>query len=84
MKIAKPSDYPVGAKWQAINDRGQIGTIWIAKKGAYMDTWYYTVTYSDGSCRLNDMDWCPSYAMCRDQIPIWNKSGKTLRFKRIK
>jgi hypothetical protein len=84
MKIAKPSKYPKDATWQATNDKGQIGTIWLEKKSQYMDMWYYSVHYSDGSSRLGDMDWCPSYSLCRDQIPIWNKNGKKLRFKRIK
>ena len=84
MHIAKPSKYPVGATWQAINDKGQTGTIWLEKKDKYLDMWVYSVVYSDGSSRFGDRDWCPSYAMCRDQIPIWNKNGKKLRFKRIK
>lgn len=82
--MRKSSKYPVGATWKASNDRGQTGTIWLAKKENYIEIWCYSVNYSDGSSRLGDSDWNPSYSMCREYIPIWNKSGKPLRFKRIK
>ena len=84
MRRTKASGYPIGAKWQATADNGKRGSIWLAKRDGDFEMWMYSVCFSDGSSRPEDGDWAASYSSCRENIPIWNKSGKRLVFKRIK
>lgn len=84
MKKSNLSNYPIGAKWRATAENGKIGNIWLAKRDDGFEMWMYSVCFSDGSSRTEDGDWASSYSACRNLIPIWNKSGKRLVFKRIK
>ena len=76
------SDYPVGATWEAKSESGKIGRIWLERRSRYTEMWMWSDSYSDNGGGTTD--WNPSYYMCRNEIPIWNKSGKKLIFKRIK
>lgn len=80
----KPSNYPVGATWEAKNNKGQTGRIELREKSKFMDTWYWSVWYQDGNGSGSETDWNPSYQMCREEIPLWNSDGSPIRFKRIK
>jgi hypothetical protein len=81
MRFRKISKYPVGAKWMGKSKGGKFGYIWLAKKDKYSEMWYWKVCYSDSSC--GECDWNLTYAMCREEIPLWNSDGSRIRFKRI-
>lgn len=76
------SKYPVGARWEATNDRKMIGCIFLEQRHENFEIWHWYVTYSDGS--FSNGDWNRSYSSCRDEIPLWNHNGTKIRFKRIK
>jgi hypothetical protein len=77
------SKYPVGATWECVTDMGTRGKITLEKMEDGFEFWRWTrVEFSDGSGI--ETDWGTSYHMCREQILIWNSSGKPIRFKRVR
>jgi len=70
--------YPVGATWVARNERGRIGKIWLEKRDQYYEMWWWSV---DGSGYKSD--WGTSYRKCKEEIPLYNSSGKPVRMKRV-
>ena len=35
------SDYPVGSTWEAINDEGSCGKIWLEKRSENIEMWMF-------------------------------------------
>lgn len=75
MRLAKKSDFPVGATWETVDERGRRGTIWLHKKDKHFDVWRWSVVLSDGSGSISD--WCMSYKQCKEEIPIYTKFKRT-------
>lgn len=73
---------PVGATWEAKTDTGKIGRIWLEQRTEYLEMWRWCTFWSDGD--VNKQDWNPTYKLCREEIPLWNKGNKKLRFRRVK
>lgn len=73
------SEHPIGATWKGIEkETGKFGYIWLAQRNEFFEVWYWSWSYSDGSRPLNAHDWCTSYRMCREELPL------NCRMKRIK
>ena len=75
--------YPIGATWEAVTESKRIGKIWLSRHEGNIEVWKYSVYERDGSYSPLSSDWGASYAVCRKNIPLWNKSGKRIIFKRI-
>ncbi len=81
----KHSKYPIGATWEAEDNTGRIGKIYLSSRNEYFEVWNTEVHYADGSSHFGDNDWYMSFAQARKFIPIYlGKDGKPIRFKRIK
>lgn len=78
----KMTEFPIGAMWEADTDNGRIGKIWLEKRGENIEMWIWAVHYIDNSGYRSD--WCPSYRMCKNEIPLWNRNGKPIIFRRVK
>lgn len=76
------SKYPVGAKWEATNDCGEMGQIWLEERFFTFEVWRWSKCYADGSGQ--QFDWGLSFRSCRNEIPLFNRlSQKPIRFKRV-
>lgn len=79
-------DYPVGATWEAKNERGRI-IIWLDEKKPYLNVWRWQFYYAGGSspAGFDGEDWEPSYQLCRKECGYrLHINGKIPRFKRVK
>jgi hypothetical protein len=75
------SNCPIGACWEAIADTGEHGKIWLDRRLGDLEVWRWSTGYGHGGI---NSDWNLSYRMCREEIPLWNKNGKSVIFRKVK
>lgn len=76
------TNYPIGARWEVVTDIGEHGTIWLDNRLENLEIWRWSTEFTHGNGR--ETDWTQSYRACREEIPLWNKSSKPIRFRRVK
>lgn len=75
----KPSKYPVGARWRAVDSKGNIAEIWLDHRhDSGAEFWHWSFCHADGSGRKGD--WGPTLRCCRDEVSFWVCSK--VRFQR--
>ena len=75
MKYSK-SNYPVGSRWECINEVGKIGYITLHQRLDTFEVWYYGYYYPDGSG--HKFDWTTSYRSAKNNHWLYGK------FERVK
>ena len=74
------TDYPIGATWEFVNERGDIGRVWLKERNEFFEVWMWSKEYSDGSGLR--FDWTTSRRTAIAECPIWSSTLKR-RFKRV-
>jgi len=74
-------DYPLGARWEAVDSTGKKAIVWLDAVGNLIEVWRWRVVYSDGSASAIEHNWANSKRQAVEDSRIYLRDS--VRFKRM-
>lgn len=80
------SDFPVGARWRAVNSKGSWAEYWLEKRKNGREIWRWTSSrpYSFRDSRTSDWGSNRSVVQGEASYSLQRDGGGKVRFKRVK